>query len=198
LDNSLINVTTLKTNGFDVTAEYRKRTESLGTFDLFLLGTVVEHYKLQSTFNAPLIDYVGFLTTINAATPISFKASGTLTWEWRRWTVGWVTRFFESYKQSGPPVTTLLTNILSKADQPCPGRYFTIVRELFLRQTIGPKRRIRCHSKRPHSCRHRVAVRNQGCLHTAPAFDSFYLPYFKSPLGDTRLRSYWVSIDKQF
>jgi len=56
---SFINATEYKTNGWDLKIDYRKPT-ALGTFDLYTLGTMIQHDKRQYAIGSPSLDYAGY------------------------------------------------------------------------------------------------------------------------------------------
>src|SRR5262249_34680014 len=99
VDRSYLNATEYKTNGWDLKLDYRKPT-AFGAFDFYALGTIIEHDKRQLSIAAPLLDYAGFPGEGGEG---KIKASSTLSWEYRQWTLGWSTTYYGSYGQIYSP-----------------------------------------------------------------------------------------------
>jgi hypothetical protein len=166
----------------------------VGTFDLHIVGTVIEHDLRQYAIGSPFLDYVGFPADGGEA---KTKANATLTWEYRQWTLGWATTYFGSYLQLGSPGDPFVF-------QNGPLTFFTAAQggytipsqtyhQIFATYVTGDTRFL-------HGLFSNVAVQAgiKNLFNTSPPFDAFYQPYFYSPYGDPRLRDYWVSVKKAF
>src|SRR5581483_3333720 len=87
-------------DGWDASIDYR-RPPPIGTFNLHMSATIIEHLKQPPAPGNPLVEYVGY---VNEAGPNKFKANATLTWlPGKHWTIGWNTIYYDGYKQQGAP-----------------------------------------------------------------------------------------------
>jgi outer membrane receptor protein involved in Fe transport len=194
VDNSYINLYELETEGYDLSLDYRKATP-FGTFDLYAIGTVQEHYKQQLSLNQPLLEYVGFPSE---GGPEKIKENTTLTWSYGHWTLGWTTLFFGAYNQYGAPGDPNGTSThwtVPQGGNTIPSQLVHDIVASYAFGNISDK-----HGKILQSLASRwtVQVGVKNLFNTAPPFDAFYGPYYYSPYGDPRLRDLWVSIKHDF
>jgi outer membrane receptor protein involved in Fe transport len=193
VDTSSVNLYELETTGWDLSADYRKPT-SYGTFELYALGTIQEHYKQQTSVTGPLLDYVGYVAE---GGPAKTKANATLTWERGHWQLGWTTEFFDGYKQYGAPggpAGTFTKYTLAQGGYTIPSQ---LVHNLFASYSFGKRKTgSRVGDKLASDWTIQAGIKN--VFNTLPPFDAYYSPYYYSPYGDPRLRDLWVSIKKEF
>jgi hypothetical protein len=192
VDASYLNAIEYKTNGWDLTIDYRKPTD-FGTFDLHAVGTVIEHDQRQYTTGGPFPEYVGFPGEGGEG---KTKANATLSWEYRQWTLGWTTTYFGSYLQAygSPGSPYALQNGPYTGITDAQGG-FTIPSQMYhaIFGSYG-------FGKTPVRLLSNVTIQFgiKNLFNTLPPFDAFYNPYYYSPYGDPRLRDYWVSVRKGF
>jgi iron complex outermembrane receptor protein len=191
VDVSFLNAEEFKTNGYDLTLDYRKSTP-FGTFSLHGVGTMVQHDQRQYSVGSPSLDYVGYPGESGEA---KFKANGTFAWQYRLWTVGWTTTYFGNYKQvfsPGSPASTRFgTNPIYTDAQGGYGIPSQTYHTLFASYNSG---------KTPVHLLSNVTVQAgiKNIFNSSPPFDAYYSPYYYSPYGDARLRDYWISLSKAF
>jgi outer membrane receptor protein involved in Fe transport len=198
------------TDGWDATVDYRWKTPSAGTFEISGTGTVVEHDKRTYVAGAAAGDLVGWA---NSGGEAKTKANGTLTWEYKSWTSGWTTRFYDSYKQElqlGDPAlyypgsiyfTLYPTGYLDKY-YPASGKTipYQVYHDFFVKYSFGR----RAHSGLTPGIDKLlsgvdVTFGIKDVFNTAPPFDIFASPYYTSTAsGDLLLRNYYLSIRKNF
>jgi len=191
VDVSYLNATQFKTNGWDLTIDYRKPT-TFGTFDLYALGTVIEHDQRQYTIGGPSLDYVGFPSEGGEG---KTKANLTLSWEYRQWTLGWTTISYGNYLQFGSPGGP-------RALQRGAYTHFTDAQGGFTipSQTYHAIFGSYGFGKTPVGLLSNLTIQFgiKNLFNTLPPFDAYYRPYYYSPYGDPRLRSYRISLKKAF
>jgi outer membrane receptor protein involved in Fe transport len=185
VNTSTLNLTRMETSGFDLSVNYRRETSNWGAFDFAVMGTLVDHYKTQSTLSAPLVELANY---VNSSGPLKFKTNGSLTWGFHSWTAGWATEFYGSYRVSGPPVTTSLTALQSQgSDHVASQMYHTAFVSY---KTPSGRGRIL------QGLELQFMVKN--VFNTEPPFDASTSSTYYSYFGDPRLRSYVISVRKTF
>jgi iron complex outermembrane receptor protein len=200
LNDSYVNATQYKTNGWDLTLDYRKPT-SVGTFDLHALGTFIEHDLRQFDVGGPTLEYVGYPSEGGEA---KAKANITLGWEYRQWTLAWSTTYVGSYLQTGTPASPIYTQFAgtnsniaaAQGDPRIPSQvYHEIVGSYVFAKTTPAQ-----GSSLPRNLISNLTVQFgiKNLFNTLPPFDAFFQPYYYSSYGDARLRDYWISIKKPF
>jgi iron complex outermembrane receptor protein len=198
INDTYVNATQYKTNGWDLKFDYRKPT-AYGIFDLYALGTVIEHDERQFGIGSALLEYVGYPGGDNGEARV--KANATLSWEYRHWTLAWATTYVSSYQQFGSPGGPY-------AIQNGPYTYYTaaqggytipsqVYHQVFGRYSVdgqsgsaGFARKVLSHVT--------VEFGIKNLFNKLPPFDAFYPPYFYSSYGDPRLRDYWLTVRKAF
>ena len=199
VDLSPLNATEYKTDGWDLTLDYRKPT-TLGTLDLHAVGTVIEHDQRQYTIGGPFLDYVGYPSEQGEG---KTKANATLSWEYRQWTVGWTTTYYGSYLQYNSPggpyfiqfgPNPRFTDAQGGYTLPSQMYHDLFASYVFDKTTAGQKSGI------AHNLLSNLTVQLgiKNLFNTLPPFDASNSAYFYSPYGDPRLRSYRISVRKGF
>jgi iron complex outermembrane receptor protein len=195
VNTSYVNATEYKTEGYDLTLGYRKQTR-IGLLSVHASGTDVAHDWRQYTINSPTLDYVGY--PADGGEP-RYKAAGTVGWELGSWAFQWTTRYLSGYRQTESPGSPSLINF-------GPNPMYTdaqggdtiasqIYHDLLLSYRIGgmfsPT-----SSGEAHTALSDLTVQFgvKNVFNRLPPFDAYYEPFFYSPYGDPRLRTYWMSI----
>jgi iron complex outermembrane receptor protein len=207
IDNTLINANNYSTRGWDLSFDYRRETH-LGVFGFYAIGTLISHEYRQLTFGAPTLDYVGWA---NSGGDPSRKASATFSWSYMRWAVNWTTNWISSYKQVGAPgdptiyggrpidpnTNPQLTGYTdAQGGDIVPSQTY---HNLFASYSFGE-----VDSPNGPHWRHNMlsnlslqaGIKN--ILNKAPPLDVYNAPFFYSPYGDIRMRSYWLTVKKDF
>jgi len=211
IDGSFVNANQFDTEGWDASMDYRKQT-SAGTFDFYTVATLFSHEYRQLAFGEPTLDYVGWA---NSGGDPKIKANATLSWAFRRWLLKWSTNWIDSYKQVGAPgdptfyggiPNNPISNPLFTAYTAAQGGNTVpsqMYHNLFASYSFDSQ-------SRGHDSDSGSPQRNGVFAHLTlqagikdvfnhvPPFDAFNLPFFYSPYGDIQLRSYWLSIKKDF
>jgi iron complex outermembrane receptor protein len=196
VNDSYVNAEMYKTNGWDLSLDYRKST-AYGTFGLHAVGTVIEHDLRQYTVGGPLADYVGFPSEGGEA---KTKANGSLTWTYRHWMLGWTTTFFGSYEQAGAPGSapvlfysnTYYTD--AQGGYTIPSQVYHDVFATYTLKEVSTGSSVANHLLSDMTVQ--FGIKN--LFNKVPPFDAYYGPYFYSPYGSARLRDYWLSVKKTF
>jgi iron complex outermembrane receptor protein len=197
---SPLNATQYKTNGWDLTLDYRKPTP-VGTFNLHALGTVIEQDLRQLGIGQQALNYVGYPADGGEA---KVKANMRLSWEYKRWTLAWTTTYVGSYFQTGSPNSPIFLEFPGTNSNVAAAQGgFTIPSQIYhevfgsyafgktsLGQTSGVARHLLSNLTL------QFGIKN--LFNTQPPFDAYNAPYYYSPYGDPRLRDYWLSIRKSF
>lgn len=214
VDISSANLYKRETEGWDLSADYTRKT-GIGAFNVGVVGTVIQHLKNQYSLTVPENDAVHFPSEGGAA---KYKGSVSLGWESRNWTAGWSARYFGDYKQQGaaggPSATQRAATGTTDAGR-LPSTTYTlpqggntipsqIYHDLFVGYAFGDKQKTeslsrlsKFGSKLLSGVTVQLGVRN--VFDKIPPFDVYYSTnYYLSPYGDTRLRSYWLTLKKAF
>lgn len=208
VDTSAANVFKRETAGWDLTLEYRRKT-SIGTFSFSAVESIIDRLKTQYSLTAPDYDAVNFPAEAGA---VKYKSNARLTWNFHNWTLGWTTVYYSSYKQQGAaggpiaserlasgraPFTTYITR---QGGDTIPSQTYhdAFVSYAFGRgHTEGKSLSQRITGKILDDVVVQFGVRN--VFDTLPPYDATYdTNYYISPFGDSRLRSYWLSVSKRF
>ena len=193
---SFLNATEYKTNGWDMTINYRRPT-AFGTFDFYALGTVIEHDQRQYTIGGPFLDYAGYPADGGEG---KIKANATLSWEYRGLKLGWTTTYFGNYRQYYSPGSPNylqfgpFTNIINaQGSYTIPSQTY---HEIFASYTFNKAAGEASGLMHGILSNLTVQVGIKNLFNTLPPFDAYYNPYYYSPYGDPRLRDYRISIRK--
>jgi hypothetical protein len=186
-----LNATQYQTQGWDLKIDYRKPT-AFGTFGVHAAGTKIVHDLRQYSIDSPFLEYAGYPADGGEA---KIKANTTLTWEFRRWTLGWSSTYTSSYYQYWTPGSPLAIQF---GPNPIYGEAqggLTIPSQVY-HSFFGtyniPEKSVGLFSNMTVN----IIVNN--AFNTSPPFDAFFAPYFYSPYGDPRQRNYQISLRKGF
>jgi len=214
VDVSALNLYSRNSEGVDLSVDYSMKSTA-GTFTVGAAGTMIRRLQSQYSLTSPAYDAVGYPSENGAA---KYKANGNFNWSRAGWTVGWTTRFFGAYRQSGsvggPSAAQRATNGTTPAAR-APSTTVTLPQggdtipsqtyhDLFLSYAFG-------HSGTTDRGDGFRALRNAlfsnitvqagvtNVFSKVPPFDVYYQNnYYLSPYGDIQKRAYWVSIKKTF
>ena len=188
IDTTDLNLFRSQISGFDLSLSDRLQTEGFGTFDLFGLASRMVHFKTQTAVDAPLVETVGTGGVIFLNTPLKYKANAGVNWSLRGWTLGWSTRFYDSYIISINPVL-----IAQEGSSTVPSQ---IYHDFFV--SYKPADGAPRSSNILSGLELRAGVKN--VFNAVPPLDvnqsGFY--DYTSFYGDFRLREYWLSVTKSF
>ena len=183
VDARSMNLNRSMTESFDASVSYSRQTAGRGMWNLWAQATSWQHYQVQVTFNAPLVEYIG--------TPgyVKFKAAAGLSWDYRQWTAGWSARFVESSLQRAAYVAQQ-----GAARIPSQHYHDVFVARRFPQAAAGDAvwwRRALSRSE--------LQVGVQNVFNKTPPFDAYYSPnYLISRYGDARLATYTLTVRKHF
>lgn len=203
VDASAVNLYKLETEGWDFSADYSIKTD-VGTFSLHAAESIILHLKTQYSQTDPEYDAVNFPSEGGAA---KFKTNATATWDWRNWTVSWTSRYFGSYKQygtlNGPYATQYGVTTVYSTAQGSDSVASQIYHDVFVGYAFGKQQRAKTKLRALtasilNDLTLQVGVRN--VFNKIPPLDAYpnWGNYYLSPYGDMRLRSYWLSVRKDF
>lgn len=207
VDTSLLNLFVLKTKGIDLSFDYERNT-ALGRVSLHGTGSMINSIQTQYALNTPAYESVGFPAEGGAA---KYKANISMGWERSGWMAGWTTRYFGSYMQfgaAGGPSSTQFYNGGQSTDAYIPAQGSdTIPSQIYHDAFVGYDVMAKSagYSSGKAGLVERVksgwsiqaGVRN--IFGALPPTDVFWSSnFYISPYGDTRLRSYWITVRKQF
>lgn len=210
VDVSFVNLYHLETEGWDLSADYSLKTGA-GRFSLHAVESIMLHLKTQFSKTLPEYDAAGFAPTENGGP--KHKSNVTLTWDWRKWTAGWTTRYFGSYKQfgaAGGPSSLQFTNgAVDRRARDYVGAQGSdtvdsqMYHDLFVGYAFGKtayesRTWGAAGSKLMDGLTVQFGLRN--VFNKAAPLDVAYLDtnYALSPFGDIRLRTYWLALKKSF
>lgn len=208
IDAGLQNLYKRDTSGIDFSASFSHKIS--GSFvRLDLLHTRILHLKNQYARTLPEYDAVGFHPREGGTPKNQSSAVGSV--EIGNWLFGWSTRFFDSYKMVGAPggpFSRQFANggiyqdtlyIIPQGSDRVPSQLY---HDLLVGYTWGRDARVADGGQRGWKRllgqgSVQFGVRN--VFDKAPPLDVAYSNnFYLSTFGDTRLRSYWISIRKQF
>jgi len=201
VDTRILNANKYVTAGWDFSVDYEKPTP-VGTFGFYAAGTVTEKDQRQLSLNGPALEFVNFAAEGGATRT---KANASLTWEHRQWVLGWTTTYYSSYRQfqtPGSPLSILLGGpnpAYTAAQGGVPAIPSQVYHDFVASYAFDPTSAEGSSgwgAQLLSGTKVQLGVRN--IFNTVPPFDASFLPYYYSPFGDARLRSYRISIQKSF
>ena len=215
VDITNLNLYERKTNGWDLSANYTRRT-SVGVFSVQASESIITVLRTQYSQTLPAYDAVGF-HPVDGGAP-KYKSTVNLVWERRQWTVGWTARYVSDYKvygAIGSPASLQLGNALyastrvAQGSDYIPGQIYhdAFVSYAFRKNQSGSAGAAGSEPKRPFLGAIATSVLSGLTVEfgvrnlfdrTAPFDVKYDNNYYLSPYGDVRLRSYWVSLRKAF
>jgi outer membrane receptor protein involved in Fe transport len=212
VDVSAVNLYHRETEGWDLSANYAVNT-GVGRFGLQAAGSVILHLKEQYALSLPELEVAGFhpseANQVGAESAAAkYKANATLNWERGQWAASWTAQYFGSYKMygaAGGPYSVLNSNgqpymyfITAQGSDTIPSQTY---HNLFVSYTFDlPSSNGYVKSLGANllsGLTLQFGMRN--VFDKVPPLDVYYSSsFYISPYGDARLRSYWLSLRKQF
>jgi len=187
IDDSPLNATLFKTDGWDLTFDYAKPT-GLGAFSLHAVGTLINHDLRQFAIGSPTNEFVGFPADGGEA---KVKANATVAWNYKGWTAGWSSNYISGYFQEGSPNDPISVSTYYTDGQ----GGFRIPSQIYHSLFGGYKF---TSSDGPVLSNVQIQGSIKNIFNTLPPFDFFGGSAYYSSYGDPRLRTFWVSIRKSF
>ena len=176
---------------FDVTASYRLRTDRFGTFAFATRGTFGNHYRRKTSLTQPMIEYLN----VSGLGPLKFTGNGSLTWDYRRLTMRWSTRYYCKYRVAGPPIAAVSVNILPQGGEFVFSQNYS---DLLLGYRFPERGRAAAGSWLDRALPGvEVQLGIDNVLNEIPPYDWFSL-YNYSSRGNPRLRDYRLSVRRPF
>lgn len=114
LDVSSINLSRGEVEAFDVALDYSHGTGDSGKWDFFFNGTFTTHSKTQVSDSLPLVENVGLNN--GSAAALKFRGNAGLSYSRGAWSVGWTTRYLDSYWAADPSVATNAPTLLAQGN----------------------------------------------------------------------------------
>ncbi|WP_438480500.1 TonB-dependent receptor [Oleiharenicola lentus] len=199
VDISSVNLFKYETDGFDLSVDYRRNTP-LGILNVRVAHTYVLNEERQLVYNGPSYDYAGY---VGEGGPSKHKGNASVVWERRGLSAGWTTTYFGSYKISGAAggPTALRSgvqtaNIIRQGGDTIPTQ---VVHDLFFGYrfdgNVSPGNTL---AKKVKAGLFRNLTVQAGVKNVFNAWPEYDASSYQSPYIDVRLRSYWVSVRKQF
>lgn len=188
VDFSLVNAAEASTDGFDLSIAYRRETERYGDFSFSLLGTYVAHYAVQSAPGGPQPDTANQVAN---GGPLRWRGTAALNWQRDRWSIGWNAAYYGSYPQYQAGGIT--SYVLAQGDDR--------VDDQIYHNLVGSYRFPEADGGWSLLSGFAVQAGIKNLFDATPPLDVYYgtfRGYYASPFGDPRLRSYWVSLSKDF
>ncbi len=176
--------------GFDISVNYRHRTQRFGSFDANFLTTLPAKYMRKTTINTPFFDYVNY----PGSGPLAFRFNTGLTWDYRQWTAGWSAVYYGRSKVFGPPVSTSTTTIQAQGSNMIPS---SIYHDIFLSYRFsGKAAALRDPLNIFRGMELQLGIEN--VFERIPGFNVGAHSYWYDTFGDLRLREYRLSLKKPF
>lgn len=176
LSSQLLNFARTKVEALDLALDYELRTTSLGSFRLSASATKLLDHTDQITPIAPLVDTVGL------AEGLEWRANATVTWDYRNWTLGWFSQYFDSYALNA-----------QRAVDPNQGAA-TIESQIY-HDVVG---RYRFGASQGLLAETEVSFGIRNVLNADPPVDVTLIVPGYSRFGDPRLATYYLTIKKGF
>ncbi len=102
LNESLANLGTLKTEGYDVGIHYRLPETSFGRFRIASDSTYLTKYETVSGPGATPVDHVGFMTSSTSLFGeegmYRLRSNLQLDWDWKQFGASWTVRYYSGLK----------------------------------------------------------------------------------------------------
>jgi len=204
------NATEFKTSGWDLSIDYPWETRA-GQFALTMQGTYVDHDQRQLTPGTPFLEFAGHPNDAGFGTnpgPVKVKANASLHWSRGLWSAGWTTTYLGHYWQVGAPNSPLAQGCSSCGGNGVYGVTFAQLvaaqggpevasqtyHQIFGAYSFGEKN----EGRRNVLSGMRLTWAIHNLFNKSPPLDAFYYPFFTSPYGSLRLRTYELGFRKSF
>ncbi len=176
------NIARKTVEAYDVSLDYVHRTDHLGTFQLFSIATRQPRFDVQTVSSSPAEDRAGLVTALR------WRAAAGINWQYRSWTLGWNSRYLASYWANPAHTVNAAQGASQVSSQSYHDVFVSWAAPASASETLWGKTEIQ------------IGVKN--LFDKQPPFDATSFVSvggnLYSPLGDPRLRSYLISLKKQF
>lgn len=204
IDTSYINATKYETAGWDLSMDYT-RTTGLGEWGIRALGTIIVRDQRQYVIGGPSLNYVGFPNDPLGSGVGRAKATATVYWRDKGWSIDWTSAYYGSYKVAGVPGSPFASqfgtapyaiNVRAQGGETVASQIFHSLVLSYTFESKHPRSRSGLVGSSLSGTTIQVGLKN--VFNTPPAFDVSSYTYYYSPYGDPRMRSLWVSVKKGF
>jgi outer membrane receptor protein involved in Fe transport len=114
IDRTSINSAWAQIETYDLQLDYALPRTRVGRFAAFALATWLETFDTQLVATLPVLDEAGVAGSV--AIPVEFKANAGITWSADRWTLGWTSRYIDSYYVANPTAASSAVTFLSQGN----------------------------------------------------------------------------------
>lgn len=103
IDVTYVNLATLDVKSYDIAMDYHFQSANSGEFDIHMGGTRVGSLRTQLAPVAPIVEYASVGTAGNVGGlerdggALKWNANALISWRFKSYTLGWATRYFDSY-----------------------------------------------------------------------------------------------------
>jgi iron complex outermembrane receptor protein len=178
INSTALNIAEVRVEAWDAALQFESTSMRLGTLRAWILATWQPTLETQASPLSPRENEAG----VSAGSPQRFGAAASLTLTRNRWTLGWQTRLYGSYRVSRDPAVIEKQGATNVPTQ--------ILHDAFVSY------RFATHG--PLSSSIDVQINVQNVLGTPPAFDaSAPARDYTSALGDPRLMVCGLSVTAQ-
>jgi len=187
VDSRVVNLASATVEAYDFALDYRWETTSWGTLDFNAAATRTTDFTTQLFSFSPEVQGLGILSS----RPQKWRANGGITWQRSNLTLGWATRYYDSYLAS--------TSAAVLVSQGNGGRVNSqVFHDVFARWKF-PGITSGRHGWRGLLRGTEIQVGLKNVFNAAPAFDAGAVSAgYYSYLADPRLASYYISLKKIF
>ncbi len=203
LDLRSVNLASAEIEAFDLSLDYEHKTESRGTFSFFAAATRTVQFKTQFSPTSPIIENVGTVSGAGAFQggvgnyPLKFKANFGVNWNYRRWTVGWAARYYDSYLvTSTQPGAVLAQGNGGRVPSQTYHDVFASYRFGTAPAAASDSKLRSLAAKLSRRTEVQIGVRN--LFNTEPPFEVTNQGNLYSGFVDPRISSYYISVKKTF
>jgi outer membrane receptor protein involved in Fe transport len=174
INESVINATEFKYEGYDLSINYAKATD-IGIFELIGRGSIAEHNSEQLGIGGSFLELVG---CVPCGGQVKSTANATVTWAKGPWKLGWTTRWFDGYNS-----LDLDGNIPRIPSQ--------VYHDFFAKYSMGPS-----GSKLLANSSVQFGIKD--IFNAAPPYDPYFAPFYRSPIGDIHMQEWRLGVHKSF
>lgn len=192
INSGLFNISRLSVEAVDFSLGYGLSGTSVGGFDFNVAATNLRSLQTQLTPIAPVVEHAGVGTADNIGGAndgggLKWRTTGSVTWNYRDWSLSWVANFYDSY-------------FLNTAHTVNPGQgSATVPSQIY--HDLTAVYRLPFAGRAPSLPETELMLGVRNVFNKAPPIDvvgrGFSAPGY-SYYGDPRLASYYVSLKMSF
>lgn len=184
VDATLVNFASSELDAWDFRIDYKRETEGLGEWRLYILGSRLTSNGRQVTLSSSSYDTVGFYDG-----PLEWRANFGVDWQAGQWAAGWSAQYFDGYSVNyADPLRADPTREISQGSAGIPHQ---IYQDLYLSYRIAESTRALGETE--------VTLGIQNVFNEEPPILALAIdPYGYSSYGDPRLRRFTLSLRKHF